>query len=172
VARRKNILKGERPVSQSTDTRECCPKFESTPWHDKVLTWENKRFIKDRVRTFFFMPLNFGSVMKRVVKTLQDTGTSMPEALCLSDHTSRWNMDVYLGVDKEVKGAENTTLSGTFYSRVYEGNFKETASWCRDFEAQAKTRGFAVKKWYMWYTTCPKCAKKYGKNYVVIIGQV
>jgi hypothetical protein len=24
----------------------------------------------------------------------------------------------------------------------------------------------------MWYTTCPKCAQKYGKNYVVIIAQV
>jgi len=36
----------------------------------------------------------------------------------------------------------------------------------------AKTNGFTIKKWYMWYTTCPKCAKKYGKNYVVIICQV
>jgi hypothetical protein len=25
---------------------------------------------------------------------------------------------------------------------------------------------------YMWYTTCPKCAKKYGKNYVTIIAQI
>ncbi|MEI6577635.1 MAG: EFR1 family ferrodoxin [Bacteroidota bacterium] len=24
----------------------------------------------------------------------------------------------------------------------------------------------------MWYTTCPKCAKKYGKNYVVLMAQV
>ena len=23
-----------------------------------------------------------------------------------------------------------------------------------------------------WYTTCPKCAKAYGKNYVVIIAEV
>ncbi|MEI6680215.1 MAG: hydrolase [Mariniphaga sp.] len=22
---------------------------------------------------------------------------------------------------------------------------------------------------YMWYTTCSKCAKKHGKNYVVIL---
>ena len=27
-------------------------------------------------------------------------------------------------------------------------------------------------KGYMWYTTCPKCAKKYGKNYVVILSEV
>jgi hypothetical protein len=24
---------------------------------------------------------------------------------------------------------------------------------------------------YMWYTTCPKCAKVYGKNYVVILAK-
>jgi len=24
----------------------------------------------------------------------------------------------------------------------------------------------------MWYTTCPKCAKVYGKNYVVTIAEV
>jgi len=25
---------------------------------------------------------------------------------------------------------------------------------------------------YFFYTTCPKCAKKYGKNYVVILAEV
>ncbi len=25
---------------------------------------------------------------------------------------------------------------------------------------------------FNYYTTCPKCAKKYGKNYVVILAQV
>jgi hypothetical protein len=159
-------------MNQTTETQECCPKFDPTPWDDKLLTWEKKRFIKEKVRTFFFMPLNFTAVMKRVITRLQETDTTMPEALCLSDHTSRWNMDIYVGVDKEVKGAENTQLSGNFYSKVYEGSFKETGNWCKDFEAQAKTKGLAVKHWYMWYTTCPKCAKKYGKNYVVIVGQV
>jgi hypothetical protein len=159
-------------MNQATETQECCPKFDPAPWDDKMHAWDSKRFIKDKVRTLFYMPLNFGSVMKRAMRTLQETGTTMPESLCLSDHTSRWNMDVYLGVDKEVKGAQNTTLSGKFYSRVYEGDFKNTGEWCTDFESQAKAKGFEIKKWYMWYTTCPKCAKKYGKNYVVVVGQV
>lgn len=159
-------------MSTDASTSECCPRFDSAPWDDKTHTWEGKRFIKDKVRTFFFMPLNFGSVMKRVVKLLQTTGTQNPGALCLSDHTSRWNMDVYVAVDKEVTGAENTVLSGSFFSKVYEGDFKNTGAWCKDYEAMAKTRNLEIKKWYMWYTTCPKCAKKFGKNYVVIIGQV
>ena len=159
-------------MSNNTDAPECCPRFDPVPWDDKMHTWDSKRFIKDKVRTLFFMPINFGSVMKKVLKTVQDNGATMPEALCLSDHTSRWNMDVYIGVDKEVKGAENTTLSGAFFSKVYEGDFKNTGAWCKDFENHAKAKGLEIKKWYMWYTTCPKCAKKYGKNYVVILARV
>jgi hypothetical protein len=35
-----------------------------------------------------------------------------------------------------------------------------------------KSRGREVKKLYFYYTTCPKCAKKYGKNYVVLLAEV
>ena len=96
----------------------------------------------------------------------------MPDYIGLSDHTSKWNMDLYLAVDKEIPEAENVTLSGKFYSKVYEGPFNNTGKWMKDFENIAKNKGLAIKKEYMWYTTCPKCAKKYGKNYVVVVGQV
>lgn len=33
--------------------------------------------------------------------------------------------------------------------------------------AFAGEKGRSVKKAYFFYTTCPKCAKIYGKNYVV-----
>jgi hypothetical protein len=33
-------------------------------------------------------------------------------------------------------------------------------------------QGLEIRKWFMWYTTCPKCAEKYGKNYVVIVAKV
>jgi len=37
---------------------------------------------------------------------------------------------------------------------------------------QMKSEGRMVKKVYFFYTTCPKCAKAYGKNYVVVLAQV
>lgn len=150
----------------------CCPEFNPEPWNDKILIWENKKFIKEKVCTLFYMPVNFGRVMKRLDKKITAAGAQIPDWLCLSDHTSKWNMDIYLAVDKDIPDSENVTLNGKFYSRVYEGPFKETGNWCKDFESEAQTKGFQVKKWYMWYTTCPKCAKKYGKNYVVIVGQI
>ena len=156
----------------SDQNEECCPKFDPAPWDGKVLEWENKKFIKGKVFTLFFMPVNFGSVIVKLMSKVKDAGAGTPENLCLSDHTSKWNMDLYLAVDKEIPGAENVALSGRFFSKVYEGDFKETGKWCRDFENIAKEKGMKIEKWYMWYTTCPKCAKKYGKNYTVIVGKI
>lgn len=79
---------------------------------------------------------------------------------------------MYLAVDREVSDAENVTLTGKYFSKVYEGDFKDIGTWEKDFENFTKSKGIAIKKTYMWYTTCPKCAKKYGKNYVVIVGQI
>jgi hypothetical protein len=150
----------------------CCPEFEPAPWDNKTFDWKDKRFIKAKVATLFFMPLNFASVMRRLMKEVEAAGAAVPEYLALSDHVSPWRMDVCLAVDKEVPGAESVILSGKFFSRVYEGSFKDSRLWCNDFQAVSTEKKLSIKKWYMWYTTCPKCAKKYGKNYVVIIGRV
>jgi len=150
---------------------QCCPKFDPAPWDGKTFTWKDKRFIKDRVFTVMYMPMNFGSVIRRLDAAVRAAGAVMPDNMGLSDHTSKWSMDLYLAVDREIPGANNVTLSGEFLSKVYEGPFKDTGKWCKDFEAFAAGRSATVKKMYMWYTTCPKCAKKYGRNYVVILGQ-
>jgi hypothetical protein len=154
------------------ENTECCPKFNPKTWDEKIFEWKNKRFIKDKVFTFFYVPLNFGAAMTRSVKKIEDAGEKMSEGMTLSTHPSKWHMDLYLAVNKEIVGAENVVLSGKFISKVYEGGFKDTGIWIKDFESYVKTKKMTMKKMYMWYTTCPKCAKKYGKNYVVIVGEV
>ena len=74
--------------------------------------------------------------------------------------------------ENEIPDTENVSLSGRFLSKTYEGDFKDTGKWCEDFKKFAASKNLEIKKQYMWYTTCPKCAKKYGKNYTVIIGKV
>jgi len=151
---------------------ECCPKFDPIPWNDHVFEWDEKKFIKDKVNTFFNIPMNFGSAMKRLVAKMKNSGVESPNWICLSNHTSKWNMDVYVEVEKEIPDATNTTISGKFFSKVYEGSFSDTSKWCKDYKEHAKHLDLKIKKWYMWYTTCPKCAKKFGKNYVVILGEI
>jgi hypothetical protein len=151
---------------------ECCPPFDPIPWDGKVLEWKDKRFIRDQIRTFFYIPLNFGRVMRRMNAKVESAGASILDRLCLFDHTSKWNLEVYLAVDREIPDAKNVTLSGRFLSKVYEGPFEDTGTWTDDFHHYATQQGMEIKKWYIWYTTCPTCAKKYGKNYVAIIAEI
>lgn len=157
-----------QPVSKTN----CCPEFNPVPWEDQIFEWNDKQFVRSKVFTLFYMPVNFSSVMKKLDKQFKKADASIFNKLCLSDHTSRWNMDLYLEVDEKVPGTEPASLSGKFFSKVYEGPFRDTGKWCKDYEKFAKSKGYSILKWYMWYTTCPNCAKIYGKNYVVVICRV
>ncbi len=157
---------------ETTNDAVCCPKFDPIPWDDKNFEWKDKIFAKGSVCTLFYMPMNFGRVMKKMDKKIRDAGADWSEGLCLSDHTSSWNMDLYISVDKRVSTVENKIMTGNFCSKVYEGPFKDTRKWCDDFDQILAKKGYQSTQKYFWYTTCPKCAKKYGKNYVVMIAQL
>lgn len=159
-------------MNRAENDCECCPRLDPEKWDKKLHLWDEKNFIKGSVFTFFFMPVNFGRVITRLCKKAEEAGATTPDNICLSDHTSKWNMDIYLATDKEIQGANNTKLNGKYLSRVYEGDFRKTGEWYKDFEKYLREEGHDMTKTYMWYTTCPKCAKKYGKNYVVIFGKI
>ncbi len=44
--------------------------------------------------------------------------------------------------------------------------------WQKENKSLLTSLDLKIEKQYMWYTTCPKCAKKYGENYVVIVGEI
>ena len=151
----------------------CCPRFDPTGWDDKEFTWRDKRFIKDKVFCLFHIPLTFGKAMIRCTEKIEKADAFTPQPpMCLSDHTSPWNIDLYIEVAQEVPGAENVMRSGTYLSKVFEGPFKETRNWCKQMEEWVTGKGKEMKKMLMYYTTCPRCAKHYGKNYVVLFAQV
>lgn len=65
-----------------------------------------------------------------------------------------------------------TRLSGTFRTKVYEGPFSKVVEWAADMRAAIAKTGHQVAKIYFAYMTCPRCAKAYGKNYVVLFAQL
>ena len=151
---------------------ECCPKFNPDPWVDQEINWENKLFVRDRVRSIFHIPLNFGMVMKRNMAKIEAAGAKAEKQLLLSDENSLWGADVYIHVTKNVEEVNMTTLSGTFLSQVFEGPYKNISSWVKEMKEYVTMCRKEMKKLYFYYTTCPKCAKKYGKNYVVLLAEV
>lgn len=151
---------------------ECCPAFDPKPWDDKILTWTNKRFVKDRVTSFLHIPLNFGAVIVRNATAIEAAGAGTEPMVVLSDENSLWGADVYIEVTKDIPNAKMATLSGTFVSKVFEGPYQNVRKWVEEMKVFVAGKGKSFSKLYFYYTTCPKCAKKYGKNYVVILAQV
>lgn len=149
----------------------CCPQFNPKPWDNKILKWSNKKFIKEEIRTIFYMPIGFGKAMQKLQNEVEKAKVQTKEQLCLTE-CIKGKMKLYLEVSKEIKNGNNITLDGNFFSKVYEGSFQNTGKWMEDFNKDMIIRGYQVKKLYSWYTTCPKCAKKYGKNYVVLIAEI
>lgn len=158
--------------TNETDESICCPQFDPSQWDEKTFQWRDKKFISDRVKTLFYIPLNFTQVMKRFDKTVKAAGAEVADWLCLSEHTSKWNMNLFLAVDQDIPGANNASFTGDYFCKVYEGPYKDASKWKLDFERVSKERGLKTGKQYLWYTTCPECVKKYGKNYSAIFAQV
>lgn len=150
----------------------CCPPFDPVPWDGTTLNWSNKLFLKDHVTSLFHIPLNFGAVMKRSVAKLEAAGAKSPTMVVLCDEKSLWGSDVFLEATREVPGAQMTTISGEFLCKVFEGPFQNMGRWCKEMNAFVAAQGMSTTQLYFYYTTCPKCAQKYGKNYVVLLAKV
>ena len=150
----------------------CCPRFNPEPWDGKEVTFQEKLFVKDQVRSFLHIPLNFGKVMVKNMESIKEADALVPEPLLLSDEKSLWGADVYIAVAKEVPGAEMARISGTFLTKVFEGPYKNIRNWLGEMKEYIASKQREGKKIYFFYTTCPKCAEYYGKNYTVILAKV
>ncbi|MGI5826305.1 MAG: hydrolase [Patescibacteria group bacterium] len=92
--------------------------------------------------------------------------------LMLAYDPSPWKSEIYMTVAKEVPGTKNVKLSGTFLSKVFDGPYNAVPKFIKEMDKFVETQGKKVKKYYFYYTYCPKCAKKYGHNYVVAFAAV
>lgn len=147
----------------------CCAVPNVSAWDEQTVVFEDKRFIRMYTRSFLHVPLNMSKVMTKLQTTAEAANAEMPpeEAMILSREMSSWKAEQLYAVSKEVSGADNVTLNGTFMTKVYEGPFQNAKQWHEDLISYVKESGHEPKETYFFYTTCPKCAKHYGKNYVV-----
>ena len=151
---------------------ECCPKFDPTLWKDRTFDWTDKLFATDKVTCLFHIPLNMGPVITKMMRKIEAENAFSPDFLMLSYDPSPWASEQFLPVVKEVTGLKHVKLSGNFITKVFEGPYQEAKNWHTEMYSLAQAQGKTAIRVYFYYTTCPKCAKKYGKNYVVGFAQV
>lgn len=161
------------PMDMSDNPTGCCPRFHPEPWEGHEFSLEGLTFLRTTTRSFLYLPLNMGSVMARTQKVIADAGaTPTDRYLMLSRDTSLWGAEHYLLTNGPVPGHEAQSLHGSFHTRVFEGSYSQMGSWYKQMERDLTERGLPLTEVYAFYTTCPNCAKAYGKNYVVLMAKV
>lgn len=159
-------------VLNENEETGCCKRFNPEPWNDKEVNFGDRLFIKDHVISIFHIPLNYGKVMKRNMEKIERADAKAIEPLMLSDERSLWGLDIYIAVEKEVPGCKVVKMPGNFLSKVFEGSYGKIDTWIRKMNEFVRSKGKTTKKLYVFYTTCPACAKAYGKNYTVLFAEI
>jgi hypothetical protein len=150
----------------------CCEPFDPKPWQEKRVVWKDKLFVRDHISSFLHIPLNMGGKVVKNMELIEKAIAKSPYQLMLTDETSLWGAEIYIDVAKNVPGAQMTTLSGTFLTKVFEGPYQNVGKWAEEMRIYVEKKREKLIKIYFSYTTCPKCAKAYGKNYVVLFAQI
>ena len=163
----------EIPAFDVTDNETgCCPRFRPEPWTDQELHFDRKPFVKASTISLFHVPLNMGSMFTRTWDAIRKAHAENGGFLVLSHDDSAWHAEHLFAVSKDVPDAEMVHLSGDFLTWVFEGPYSHAGKWCAEMERHVKERGRRLETMYFFYTTCPRCAKHYGKNYVVGVAKV
>ena len=172
---------------------ECCPPFDPSKYQDgtkpyKLIHWKNKPFVTDGTRCLFYIPLAFDKAVARALEKIEKSDASVPneEFMILSECSSLWWSDVLVSTSKEqVEGAVVRNISGLFLAKAFEGSYSKMGEWVKECEElaievrgkmaeekQISLAGQTDQNVLFYYPTCPKCAKKYGKNYVVVFTKI
>ncbi len=156
----------------SDNPTNCCPRFQPKVWDDRELHFRDKRFVKATTKSVMHVPLNMGAVFSKTFLAITDAGADDPEnVLVMSRDASPWRGEHLFAVAKDVPGEDMVLLSGDFRTKVFEGPYKQAGEWRKQLLESVSADQDNPPDVYFFYTTCPKCARHYGKNYVVGIVQ-
>jgi len=119
------------------------------------------------------MPLNFSKVMVKNIEIIKKAKAEEKNPIVMSKQGPFiGTFKIYISISKKIKGANTKTLSGTFLTKAFEGPYKNMGKWVKEMKEYAKSKRKEIQTLYFYYTTCPKCAKIYGKNYTVILAKI
>jgi len=157
----------------SDNPTNCCPRFNPEGWDEKDLHFKDKLFVKAKTKSIAHMPINMGSIYKKTFSSIEKADAMEKDNfIVLSYDPSAWSGEHFFSVSKEVPGLEMVRMTGDYLTKVFEGPYKNVSKWAKEIQEFVETKGKHANKTYFFYTTCPKCAKFYDKNYVVAVSEI
>lgn len=152
----------------------CCAVPNIAEWDQQEYVFNDRLFVRMHTRSFLFVPLNMTKIMAALQQVAAHAGAELPpqQVMILSRDISPWKAEQLYGVSKPIPNADMVILNGTYITKVFEGPYKDARKWAQAMHSFAASRSQQITDLYFDYTTCPKCAKRSGKNYVYGIAKV
>jgi hypothetical protein len=162
------------PIYDGSDNPTgCCPRFKPEGWDEQELRFRDKLFVRVTTRSLMHVPTNMGRVFGKAFAAIEKAKARDDEQfVVLSHELSPWAAEHFFAVERDVPGEEMVRLSGDYRTMVFEGPYKDAPKWEKALKAALAERGEDPAETYFFYTTCPKCAKAYGVNYVVGVAKI
>ncbi|HET6786062.1 MAG TPA: hydrolase [Erysipelotrichaceae bacterium] len=158
--------------TEADNVTGCCPVFHPELYDNKVFDLSEYQFIKDSTLSFMHIPLNMDRVFTRVMRAIDQSKQAYDDHyLILSRDMGPFKSNHYFLTKGDVEGYKTEKIEGHYFAKVYDGEFKDIEHWLKDFKLQMTNLGQTLNELFVFYTTCPNCAKVYGHNYVVLFGK-
>jgi len=156
---------------------ECCPIFSTEKWDEKTFNWDNKPFIKASVPTFFHIPFPpmIGKQISRMNKLAEDSNKLDPnkeDILVLFADPHPFKSEIYLSVMAKVPEAKNISLTGTFMSKVFDGDYNAIPKFMKEMDIYLGSKNKKAKRYFVHYAYCPQCVQEKGHNYMVLFAEI
>ena len=164
--------KGDEKKPAAEKGTENCVEFKPEPWNEKEISWKGKFFVKEKIPTFFGKSFNQEKILEKANKKIEAAKAQSKVPFVFIDKSSMFSSSMYIEVSKPVQGLMDVKLTANFLSKAFEGKSKNLNIWVKDMEKFVKTKGKDVKKNYFFTPYSKKCAKKFGKNYTVILAEI
>lgn len=154
----------------------CCPRFNPKKWNEKTHNWKNKPFIKETIPLLFHIPFPpmIGKNITKMLNLAEKSKSTIKkdDVLILFHDISAFKSEICLSVARKVENANNVTISGTFVSKVFDGAYNDIPKFIKQMNTYLGSKGKTTKDYYIHYAYCPKCAKKYGNNYILLLAKI
>lgn len=134
-------------------------------------------FIKEIIPTLFHVPFPpmIGQKITKMFNHAEKLNAYLDnkeDTLILFADPSAFKSEIYLTVKNHIDNENNVTLSGTFISKVFDGGYNNIPKYIKQIEQYLNTINKKAKKYYIHYAYCPKCAKKFGHNYMIFFAEI
>lgn len=149
-----------------------CPRLVREEWDMVEHQWDKKPFYALPYRSFFGLPTNLGRQTRAAVDLLYRRGLLAEVPINFAVNEQTFGGTLLIAINRNVKDLETRAMSGKFMSFFFAGKYTERAHWIRHVYRYGRANHLNFHELYIWYATCPVCAKKQGYAQVVIFGKI